>query len=321
MEQFHLLVVSPSFASCSEGLLDELEQAGVRVTHVRQKQKLGEDDYAGLIEDAQGLIVGADLVSDKVMSLAPRLKIISKHGVGLDNIDLEAAARRGIHVACAAGSNTVAVAELSCAMILALSRGLVVSTREIAAGQWVRRRGTELSGASLGVLGTGAIGKEVSKRMAAFGMRLLAYDPYPDPDFICGLGGRYVEIEELMRTCDFVTLHLPLTNDTRGMIGAEQLAWMKPGSFLVNAARGGIVDEMALHQALADGRLGGAGIDTFADEPPGQNPLTLLDNVVMTPHLGGYTTQAIDKMSRGAALNILEYLNRKRKEGNLNGKA
>jgi len=313
MKPFKLLAASPSFASCSEGLLDEMEQAGIEITHLRQKQKLHEADFVGIIQDYDGLIVGADIVSRTVMEHAPRLKIISKHGIGLDNIDLQAAEELGIKVCYAAGSNTVAVAELACAMIMTLARGLVKTTGGVASGEWNRSRGVELMGASLGVLGTGAIGREVIKRMAAFGMRIQAFDPYPNTAFVHKYGGCYVEFDKLLQQSDFITLHLPLTAETCKMIAAEQLSQMKPGAFLVNAARGGIVDEAALYQALLSGRLAGAGIDTFEDEPPTGNPLLTLDNVVLSPHLGGYTKEAIDKMSRGAAANILSCLQECRK--------
>jgi D-3-phosphoglycerate dehydrogenase len=240
--------------------------------------------------------------------MAPRLKIISKHGVGLDNIDLDAAKEFGIKVCYAAGSNTVAVAELACAMIMALARGLVINTQEIAAGRWNRQRGIELTGSTLGVVGTGAIGREVIRRMRAFGMKILAYDSFPDTKLISTIGGRYVELEELLCCSDFVSLHLPLTEDTRNLIDEQQIDKMKQGAYLINTARGGIVNEAALYKALKTGKIAGAGIDTFVDEPPFSSPLTKLNNVVMTPHIGGYTKEAIDKMSRAAAANIVQHI-------------
>jgi D-3-phosphoglycerate dehydrogenase len=308
MKRFNLLVTSPSFASCSEGLLEELESLGAGVTHIKRKEKLREDELVEIIGDAEGIIVGTDIMGKRVIDKAHNLKVISKHGVGLDNIDLAAAKEKSIEVAYAAGSNTIAVAELACSMILALSRGIVQSTGEVAAGKWERRKGMELAGSALGVVGVGAIGKQVIKRMSAFDMRIFASDPYPDDEFALAYGAQYAPIDKVVAISDFLTLHLPLTTETTGLIGEERLKKMKPDSFLVNTARGGIVDEQALYDALRAGRLAGAGIDTFVDEPPTGNPLLQLPNVVATPHLGAYTRQAIDKMSRAAAANIMVYM-------------
>lgn len=307
MEPFQVLIVSHSFGSCGKEVFDQLEQAGIRYTQIHSKEILREDELTSLIAPYDGVIVGADIVSRRVIEAGSRLKIIAKHGVGLDNIDLQAAKEHGVAVTFAKNSNSVAVAELAIGMIFALARNLVESTQEIRQKQWIRRKGLELSGATLGVIGTGNIGKEVIARMAPMCKEILAYDAFPDEAFAQQHRVRYVPLQELLSSSDVVTLHVPLLDETRGMICKKTLAWMKPTAILINAARGEIVNEDDICDALENEQLGGYGVDAFAHEPPWDSRLLQMKQVVMTPHTGAYTHEAIHKMSQYSAQSVIAF--------------
>jgi len=248
------------------------------------------------LASADALIVrSSTTVDEELLEAAPRLQVIGRAGVGVDNIDLEAATARGIPVINAPAGNTVSAAEHTMALILAVARRVPSADRSIRDGEWDRSRfaGTELRGKILGLIGAGRIGGEVVKRARAFGMRVIAYDPYLTPERAARLGVVRVEFGELISRADVITLHLPLTSATEGLIGREELAAMKPTALLVNVARGGIVDEDALAAALEAGELAGAALDVFAEEPlPEDSSLRSAPGIVMTPHLGAATVEA-----------------------------
>ena len=240
----------------------------------------------------------------RVLERAPRLRVAARAGVGVDNIDVEAATRRGILVLNTPEASTTSTAEHTMAMLLALARRIPHANASVARGQWTREAfvGTELYGKTLGIAGLGKIGTEVARRAQAFGMQVRSHDPYVSEDRAARLGVDLLSFDDLLATSDVLTLHVPLTQRTHHLIGAEQIRRMKAGSLLVNCARGGLVDEGALLAALDDGHLGGAALDVFEQEPPADSPLLDHPRVVLTPHLGASTREA----QRSVAVEVAE---------------
>lgn len=242
--------------------------------------------------------------------VAGQLKVIGRAGVGVDNIDLEAARQQRVTVVNAPQAVTVAVAELTIGLMLALARRLPQADASMRQGQWIKKElfGTELNRKQLGIIGMGRIGAAVAERAAAFGMIVVGHDPLLEPAQIEQRGARPVEFDELLRTSDYVALHLPLNETTEGIIGAAELASMQPSARLVSAARGGIIDEVALLEALNRGQLAGAGLDVFASEPPGKSALLQHPNVVSTPHIGAQTEEAQQQTAIDIATEVLAAL-------------
>ncbi len=260
---------------------------------------LARDDLIGAIGAYDALVVRSQTrVDADVIRAGERLRVIGRAGIGLDNIDLEAATKRGVMVVNAPQSNVLSAAEHTIALLLALARNVPQADAALRAGRWERERfqGVELHGKTLGVVGLGRVGTMVAQRALAFGMRIVAFDPYVSRDRARQLGLELVpDLAALLVQADFVTVHLPRTPETEGLIGERELALMKEGSRIVNTARGGIVDEAALVRAVDRGTVAGAALDVFDDEPVTDHPLFGLDNVVVTPHLGAATREAQDK--------------------------
>jgi D-3-phosphoglycerate dehydrogenase len=261
---------------------------------------------AGLAAADAVIVRSATQIDAEAIAAAPRLKVVARAGVGLDNVDVPAATARGVMVVNAPTSNIVSAAEQAIALLLAVARHTASASAALKNGEWARSRytGVELSGKTVGVVGLGRIGVLFAQRMAAFGTRLIAYDPYVQPARAAHLGVRLVGLDELLRESDFVSVHLPKTPETLGLIGERELALVKPGVRIVNAARGGLIDEDALVRALADGRVAGAGIDVYPKEPVTSSPLFAFDNVVVTPHLGASTVEAQDKAGLSVARSV-----------------
>ncbi|MGH8915700.1 MAG: hydroxyacid dehydrogenase [Acidimicrobiia bacterium] len=261
---------------------------------------------------ASGLIVrSATKVDEAMLERARELKAVGRAGVGVDNIDVEAASARGIAVLNAPAGNTIAAAELTITLILSVVRRVAEADRSIRAGKWERSRfqGVELRGRTLGVIGAGRIGAAVAERCRAFGMKIIAYDPYLAADRLADLGVPVGQLEDLLRASDVLTLHVPLTDETKGMIDDSAFEKMKPGAFLVNVSRGGVVDESALATALREGRIAGAALDVYENEPlPGDSPLLAAPNVVLTPHLGASTSEAQVQVALEVAAGLREAL-------------
>lgn len=282
---------------------ETLSEAGLDLLRkdfqVDVRTELAAGDLAGEIASYDALVIrSATQVSAEVLEAATNLKVVARAGIGLDNVDVEAATRRGIMVVNAPQSNIISAAEQAMALLLSQARNIPQADGALKAGSWERTRweGVELAGKTLGVIGLGRVGALVAHRAAAFGMRLIAFDPYVSADRAKEMGVDVMpSLEALLVQSDFVTIHLPRTPDTEGLIGEHELSLMKPGARLVNTARGGIVDESALAKAIEDGRLGGAALDVFATEPTTDSPLFALDHVVVTPHLGASTVEAQDK--------------------------
>lgn len=269
---------------------------------------LSEQELLPLLKDCDGYLAGLDQITGRIMECCPRLKAISRYGAGYDRVDLPAAKKLGIKVANTPGANAQAVAELSFALLLALARNIPYLHNETAAGSWIRATGMELYGKTLGIVGLGAIGRKVASCSAGFKMNVLAYDPYIQEDYCQAHGIIPSSLDTLLSEADFITLHLPLNNDTYHLINEQSLNLMKPGTILVNASRGGIIDEDAAFRALKAGRLGGLGLDAFEQEPPGQAPLFTLPNVIATPHTGAHTAEATRAMADMAVDNLIAML-------------
>ena len=258
------------------------------------------------------------ITREQMQRSAGRLKIIARTGVGVDpsRVDLEAAKEFKVWVTNQPGSNAVAVAELVFGQMIALVRHTHEANRAVKENRWsdyLKFLGSELAGKTLGIVGMGNIGARVALRARAFEMALLVCDPYIPESHVTALGGQWLGLDELLRDADFVTIHCPLNRETRGMVGAKELALMKTEAFLINAARGGIVDEQALGAALQQGKIAGAALDVIADEPPAKDhPLMKLDNVLWTPHLGAVTLEASERGEWGAAQEVIRVLESKR---------
>jgi (S)-sulfolactate dehydrogenase len=272
-------------------------------------------DLLAAVRDAEALIVrNRTKVTAEVLSEGRQLKVVGRLGVGLDNIDLDAAKARGIVVAPAVGANAVSVAEYVIGTALLLLRGAYGSSGELVAGRWPREalgRGREAAGSLLGLVGYGSIGQLVAEKAVALGFRVAAADDYLPPDHPAWLHAIRRRLNDILAEADVLSLHCPLTPETRGLIGAPQLARMKPGAILINTARGGIVDEAALAEALRSGHLGGAAVDVFSDEPiPAAvgHLFAGLSNVVLTPHIAGVTAEANERISTITAANVRRVL-------------
>jgi D-3-phosphoglycerate dehydrogenase len=277
----------------TEPIADE----GIRLLreHADVEVAVKPDDLAGALARSDALIVRSSTrVTAETIAQAPSLQVIGRAGIGVDNVDVEAASRRGIIVVNAPTSVVTAAAEHTLALILALCRRVPQAHQSVARGEWERSRfvGTELRGKTIGIVGLGNVGAEVARRLLAFEAHVVGTDPFVNADYAARLGIQLLSFDALLDVSDIVTLHVPLTRSTRNLIGATQLARLRDGARLVNCARGGVLDEGALVEALASGRLAGAALDVFAEEPPKNRALLSSDRVVLTPHLGASTEEA-----------------------------
>jgi D-3-phosphoglycerate dehydrogenase len=279
----------------ADGGIDALQAAG---HDVDEQLGLSPEQLLDAIKGAHALIVRSSTqVTAEVLAAGTDLVIVGRAGLGVDNIDVEAATTRGVMVANAPGTNSLSTAEHAMALLLSQARNVPQANAALKAGRWEKSKweGTELNGKTLGVLGLGRIGTLVAQRANAFGMRLVAWDPWVSAERARQLGIELLELEEVFAQADFITIHLLKTKESTNLIGDDLLAKAKPGLRIVNAARGGIIDEEALARAIADGRIGGAALDVFDREPKTESPLFALDSVVVTPHLGASTAEAQDK--------------------------
>ena len=253
------------------------------------------------------LVRSATKMDAEAIAAAPNLKIIARAGVGLDNVDVPAASAAGVLVVNAPTSNIVSAAELAVSLLLAVARNVVPANLALKNGQWKRSQfgGVELQGKTVGIIGMGKIGMLVAQRLAGFDMKFVAYDPYVNAAPSGGPEIKMVSLDELLAESDFVTIHIPKTDETKGLINAAALAKMKPTSFVINAARGGVLDEAALFTAITSGTIAGAGLDVYATEPCTDSPLFGLDNVVATPHLGASTEEAQEKAGIAVAESVV----------------
>ena len=292
-------------------IAEELAPAAIEVLaddfDVRHVDGTDRPALLAALADAHAVLVrSATQIDAEAVAAAPKLKVVARAGVGLDNVEVPAATARGVMVVNAPTSNIVSAAEQAIALLLATARNTAAASASLKSGEWKRSKytGVEIQGKTVGIVGLGRIGVLFAQRMAGFGTRLIAYDPYIQPARAAALGVRLVGLDELLRESDFISIHLPKTPETLGLIGAKELATVRPGVRIVNAARGGLVDELALADAIAEGRVAGAGIDVYAKEPCTSSPLFNLDNVVATPHLGASTAEAQDKAGLAVARSV-----------------
>jgi D-3-phosphoglycerate dehydrogenase len=292
--------------------VDLLKQAGFEVDN---RPGLTGDALKEAVRAADGVIVrSATKITAELLDDPGKLRAVARAGVGVDNIDVAAATRKGVVVMNTPGGNTVSAAEHTIALLLALARHVPAADASMKAGRWDRSKfvGTQLAGKTLGVIGLGRIGREVARRAAGLDMQVVGFDPFLTPDRAGQLGIEAVAgLDQLLPRCDFLTVHTPLTDETRDLIGAAQIQKLKPGCRLVNVARGGIFNEAALAEALKSGRVAGAALDVFGQEPPPADlPLLKAPNAVLTPHLGASTVEAQDAVAREAAQLLIDFLTR-----------
>lgn len=303
-----VLTTPRSYGKTDPAVFEMLEKAGLEVIRNETGGILDREAMKRLLADCEGVIVGVDPLDAQVMAAAPRLRAIAKYGVGVDNIDLEAARARGIKVSRTVGANAEAVADYAMTLMLAVARRAAAIDARCRRGDWGKITTRDISGGILGLLGLGAIGRLVARRAQGFGMTVMAYDPFWDEDYARANGIVKASPEEICAQADVISLHLPLTEETRGTIGAPELAQMKPDAILVNTARGGLIDENALLDALAAGRIYGAGVDAFAQEPPEDPRWFTLENVVLGSHCAASTDGAARNMGRMATENLIRDL-------------
>ncbi|GAA2264550.1 2-hydroxyacid dehydrogenase [Streptomyces ruber] len=301
------LITTPTFARHAAEPWQLLADGGAGPLRPYEETALPTTELPRWIADADALIAGMDPVTAEVMDAAPRLKVIAKHGVGTDTIDLDAARERGIPVVCAPGSNSRAVAEYAFGLILDATRRITASHTAVMAGGWPKHFGPELHGKTLGVVGFGRIGRLVAGYAQAFGMRVLAHDPYVPGDAVTVTGAEPADLDTLLGRADVVTLHLPPAGEP--LLTAARLATMKRGAVLVNAARGDLVDDTALAEALHSGHLAAAALDAFAAEPlPHGHPLRTAPGVTLTSHMAACTPEANRAMGLMVAEDVLRVL-------------
>jgi D-3-phosphoglycerate dehydrogenase len=321
MENFTVLIEARPFCAFDNTPMDQLRESGMNLIDMRGS---GVDDpkFVEALKQADAILCGNDLmVNDEVLDMAPGVKAIAKMGAGLDTVDIDAATRHDAVVFHTPGANNQAVADHTFALILNVARKIIYCDRSLREKRWEHTQimGLEIWQKTLGLIGLGAIGRCVALRARGFDMKVVAHDPYWPEEFAAQQGVERVELDELLKISDVVSIHAPLTPENKGMIDAHALKTMKPSAILINAARGGIVNEADLYQGLKDNVIAGAGIDVFEDEPPSDSPLLELDNVVLTPHTAAFTLEGMNNMSVGVVDQLIEYQKGNRPEFIVNG--
>jgi len=305
-----ILVTPTSFGKSAQmAPKDKLLDFADEIVYNPHSRPLTEEELIPLLDGCDGYLAGLDFITGKVLESTKKLRVISRYGIGCDRVDLDAAKKHGIYVTNTPGANADAVADLTLGFMLSLARAIPMLDRATKQGEWKRRTGIELGGKTLGLLGFGMIGKQTARRAVAFGMEVIAYDPYFDEDYAKKLGVVSGTAEQVIVESDFISLHLPLMETTKNIINKDSIEQMRPGAFVINTARGGLIDEVALYNALESGHLGGAALDAYESEPPDATlPLYQLQNVVTTPHTGAHTKEASLNMATMAVDNLIEVL-------------
>lgn len=304
---FRVFISTSSFAEYDPEPLRLLHRHGIDYELNPYRRRLDSHELLEFIRDAEGLIAGTEPINREVLQQAKRLKVISRCGTGLDNVDLEAAKELNIVVTNTPTSHIDAVAELTLGAILALIRKIFYADRCIRQGEWHKPMGQLLKGSVVGIIGLGKVGRRLVELLTPFSTTVIAYDPHPDFAFASRHQIALCSLEDLLQHADIVTLHLPYSAEVHHLLDRRRLAHMKPGAFLVNTSRGGIIDEAALYDVLSEGRLAGAYIDTFETEPY-SGPLTRLPHVLLTPHIGSYAKESRIRMEIEAVENLLAVL-------------
>jgi len=309
LRKSRILVTPTSYAKNDPTLRSKLEAEVSEVVYNTTGHPLSSSELMEMITGCNGYIAGLDDIDRNVIEAAHQLKVISRYGVGVDKVDLDAAKENGIVVTNTPGANSVSVAELTIGLIISLARMIPAASEATKNGEWPRMSGLTLAGKVIGLLGFGAIGKNVARRLQGFDCMVIAYDPAYDSATGEDLGVQFRLRDEIISEADFLSLHIPLTSDTQGMVNTAFLRKMKPGAFLVNTSRGELIDEEGLLGALTSGQLRGAALDVFAQQPPGtDNPLLALPQVIATPHMGAHTDGATNAMGWAAMRDCLAVL-------------
>jgi phosphoglycerate dehydrogenase-like enzyme len=309
LKECRVLVTPTSYGRDDPRLRTELEAAVGEVIYNPTSRPLTAAELVELLPGCHGYIAGLDYIGRIALEAAAELKVIARYGAGVDRVDLDTARKKGIIVTNTPGANTVSVAELTIGLILAVARNIPFANSATKGGDWPRLWGVSLAGKVVGLLGFGAIGKQVARRLQGFDCKIVAYDPIPDTEFAKAHNVTLLPMADVLSQADVLSLHLPALPETQGMVKAEFLSKMKPGAILINTARGEIINEADLLAALESGHLRGAGLDAFATEPPGaDNPLLALPQVIATPHTGAHTDSATSGMGWGALRDCLAVL-------------
>jgi D-3-phosphoglycerate dehydrogenase len=314
MPAYTVLIESRPFCAIDKNPLEQLRGAGLDLIDMRGSG-VEHAAFIDALKRADILLCGNDLrVNDTLLDMAPRVKAIAKQGAGLDTVDIAAATCRGVPVFYTPGANNQAVADHTFAMILCLARRIIYCDRSLREKRWEHTKimGFDIWNKTLGLIGLGAIGCGVALRAKGFQMRVMAHDPFWPEDFAREHGIERMSIEELLKASDVVSIHAPLTPENQGLINARTLKLMKPTALVINAARGGIINEVDLHQALKSGVIAGAGIDVFEKEPPIDSPLLELENVVLTPHTAAFTYEGMNNMSVCIVEQVIDFCNGKK---------
>jgi len=298
-------VTSSSFSK-NEQLRKELLSYFKDVKFNLEGKKFDKYELIDFIKDAEAVIVGLEPIDEEVIDKSPKLKFISKYGVGLDNIDITACKKKGIKIGWTGGVNRLSVAEMTLGFMLMLARNLYVTSNKLKNGIWEKNGGFQLSGKTIGIIGVGNIGKELVKLLKPFNCKILVNDIIDQTEYYKENQLIEVSKEEIYKKSDFITIHTPLTEQTKNMITLKQLKMMKPTAYLINTARGGIIKEKDLKIALKEGIIAGAAIDVYEKEPPKDKDLLKLPNLICTPHIGGNAKEAVLAMGRSAIKNLVQ---------------
>jgi len=303
-----ILITPRSFASTSKKPMEILEEEGYEIIRNDMDKPYQKEEMLNLVEDIDGIIIGIDQFDREIIDKANKLKVISKYGTGYDQIDIDYAAKKGIPVTITPTANINAVADLAFGLIIGLARRIPEADRIMRKDQWQKVIGHSVWKKNLGIIGLGKIGKQVLKRAEGFNMNVLAFDVDKDKEFNKKYEFKYVKLNELLEKSDFVTIHTPLNKNTKDLITIKELKKMKKDSYIINTSRGGIVNEKDLLIALKENEIAGAALDAFEDEPPEDDKFKNLENVILTPHIGGYTDEAIENMGVKSVKNLIDTL-------------
>ena len=309
MEKFTVLIESRPFCAFDNSPMEQLKNSGMVLLDMRGSG-VQDPEFLEALNRVDAILCGNDLVvNDGLLDMAPRVKAIAKMGAGLDTVDIAAANRHNAIVFHTPGANNQAVADHTFALILNVARKIIYCDRSLRENRWEHTKimGLEIWQKNLGLIGLGAIGRCVALRAKGFQMKVMAYDPFWPTEFADEQGIEQMELEELLRVCDIISIHVPLITETRGLIHEKTLSLMKPSAILINAARGGIVNEADLYQALKNKVIAGAGLDVFENEPPTDSALLELDNVVLTPHTAAFTFEGMNNMSEGVVEQLIAF--------------
>ncbi|MDZ5456797.1 phosphoglycerate dehydrogenase [Azohydromonas lata] len=314
MRRGRVLITAKSVAGSPQAL-KLIEQAGHEVMVKDPPLPFDEQWLIDQAREVDALVLAMEPVTSRLLDAVSRLKVIARPGVGYDTVDLEAASRRGVLVTVASGTNDQSVADFTFGLLLQATRAIAIAADSVRQGRWDRVTGTEAWGKTLAIVGLGRIGKAVAKRARGFDMRVLAVSRNTDDAFAREQGITFVSLEEALREADFVSLHAPLTPDTQDLINTRTLAWFKPGAYLINTSRGGLVDEQALAEAVRGGHLAGAAVDVLKAQGAGsQSPLINVPGIVVTPHMATFTRESMDRVALSVARSVIAVLQGQRPE-------